>query len=198
MTATLTSRQLKAIDTKNKILSTAMTLLEEYDFSSITINMICKKADVSVGTFYYYFKSIDFIIIEAYKNFDLHIEALHTNEFFNSDPISNLKSVLDQQLKYTLTYDIKIISQFYKSQISIGNEYFTSIDRYLPFLMKSFIENAKENNLITSNLDTKDLISDLLCISRGCIYNSCLKNNTDMLVENGNKLINIYINSFEI
>jgi AcrR family transcriptional regulator len=53
----ITSRQAQAIKTRNKILKTTIDLMQKKGFDNITIETISKKAGVSVGSFYYYFKS---------------------------------------------------------------------------------------------------------------------------------------------
>ena len=61
----LTNRQVQALTTKNKIYNIAVELLEESRYENIKIENICKKAEVSVGSFYNYF---EFEVIENLKS----------------------------------------------------------------------------------------------------------------------------------
>jgi len=61
----LTNRQVQALTTKNKIYNIAVELLEESRYENIKIEDICKKAEVSVGSFYNYF---EFEVIENLKS----------------------------------------------------------------------------------------------------------------------------------
>ncbi|WP_259596222.1 TetR/AcrR family transcriptional regulator [Clostridium botulinum] len=66
----LTKRQIQAINTKNKIYNIATNLMQKEGYDNITIQNICEKAEVSVGSFYHYFESKNDILIELYKKAD--------------------------------------------------------------------------------------------------------------------------------
>ena len=50
-----TRRQEKALETKNRIYTAAINLMDRKGFENITIIDISKEAGVSVGAFYHYF-----------------------------------------------------------------------------------------------------------------------------------------------
>ncbi|MDG1622897.1 TetR/AcrR family transcriptional regulator, partial [Bacillus mobilis] len=50
----LTKRKQQALLTQNNIFLVFLNLTKEKKFENITIEDICKKANVSVGTFYHY------------------------------------------------------------------------------------------------------------------------------------------------
>ncbi|MEL7571009.1 MAG: TetR/AcrR family transcriptional regulator, partial [Eubacteriaceae bacterium] len=66
----ITSRQAQAIKTKNKILKTAIDMMQKKGFDNITIKGISKNAGVSVGSFYYYFNSKDDILLDIFHKAD--------------------------------------------------------------------------------------------------------------------------------
>ena len=51
------TRQEQALRSRQKIIDTAMLLIEEKGYSSVTIKDICEKAELSIGAFYHYFSS---------------------------------------------------------------------------------------------------------------------------------------------
>lgn len=53
----LTSRDLQAQETRQKLLDTAMDLIAREGYEAATISRICRECGVSVGTFYSYFDS---------------------------------------------------------------------------------------------------------------------------------------------
>jgi TetR/AcrR family transcriptional regulator, fatty acid metabolism regulator protein len=53
----ITKRQEQALETKERIYSAAIDLMDREGFENITIADISKKAGVSVGAFYHYFTS---------------------------------------------------------------------------------------------------------------------------------------------
>ena len=60
----MNKRQLSAIETKRKLISTALELIKEKGFDSINVEDITRKAGVAKGTFYTYFKRKEDIVLE--------------------------------------------------------------------------------------------------------------------------------------
>ena len=195
MESNLTTRQRQALKTKETILKCAMQLVSDVGFDKITINSICKKAGVSIGSFYYHFKSLDFIIIESYKAVDSYFENLDKSGYFNIDPINRINLIIKEQLKYAVSEGVDIITQFYKSQLTVGTEYFISTDRYLPKLIMNSIIEAQKDELLNTSLSPLEITADVLTISRGIIYDWCLKQGDFNLSKRGCKLVSIYIKS---
>lgn len=59
----LTSRDLQARETREKLLRTSMELIAKEGYRNVTIQRICKECGVSVGTFYQYFSAKRDIIV---------------------------------------------------------------------------------------------------------------------------------------
>ena len=66
----MTSRRFQAEETHRKIYNTAFDLMTRKGFDKITIKDISKKAGVSIGTFYHYYKSKNDILREVYQKAD--------------------------------------------------------------------------------------------------------------------------------
>ena len=58
-TPILTPRQIRTAEVKNKIVLATTALIAENGIASVTVANICKKADVSVGSFYHHFENKD-------------------------------------------------------------------------------------------------------------------------------------------
>lgn len=63
MKGKLTSRDLQARETREKVLRTSMELIAREGYRNVTIQRICKECGVSVGTFYQYFSAKRDIIV---------------------------------------------------------------------------------------------------------------------------------------
>lgn len=68
------SRKVQAEETKLHIFNTALKLLDEIGFEKITIRDIVRAADVSIGTFYYYYASKLDVFYETYYLADQYFE----------------------------------------------------------------------------------------------------------------------------
>lgn len=63
-------KQTRSIETKEKILKTALKLFCENGFYKTTTNQIAKQASVPIGSIYSYFKNKDMILLEILADYD--------------------------------------------------------------------------------------------------------------------------------
>lgn len=61
---TPTSRDLQAQQTKERLLTAAVSLVKEHGYQKVSVQQICRQASVAKGTFYLYFNSKSEIIFE--------------------------------------------------------------------------------------------------------------------------------------
>ena len=83
--------QLRSINTKEKILDTALELFCEKGYYNTTTNEIAKRAQVSIGSLYSYFKDKDTIFLEILEKYhDKFVLAketvLENNDLFKNSP----------------------------------------------------------------------------------------------------------------
>lgn len=198
MYTNLNSRQIKAIETKKKIYDTAMELMQTIGFENITINKICKGANVAVGTFYYYYKSLDFIIVEAYKELDGHFDRLEKEGCFKGNYKDRILKIVSEQISYPVRKGIKITTQFYKSQLTSDNDYFTSNERKSPMLLRSAIEEGQDLGKITKDVSSLTISNEIANIIRGTIYSWCLRKGDFDPIKEGLSTLERYFKGIEI
>src|SRR5437762_631547 len=100
MSKKMTSRQLKALETKKAIYESALKLFKEKGFDNVLIEDITSSAGTSKGSFYTYFKSKDEVFIEYYKNIDDLYEKFLMDVKDNPSPQEKLVYVLTEGIKY--------------------------------------------------------------------------------------------------
>ena len=70
-----TEKQLKSLQNKTMIYTTALRLFSEYGYNTVTVDDICEASHLSKGTFYYYFKAKeDLVILAFFQEMDLYLE----------------------------------------------------------------------------------------------------------------------------
>lgn len=198
MDSNLNSRQIKAIETKKKIYDTAMELMQTIGFENITINKICKGSNVAVGTFYYYYKSLDFIIVESYKELDDYFEKLEKEGIFEGNYKEKIFKIVSEQISYPVRKGIKITTQFYKSQLTSENEYFASSKRKSLILLRLAIKEGQDLGEITKDVSSSTIISDISNIIRGTIYSWCLGSGGFDPIKEGIGTLERYFKGIEI
>lgn len=169
-----TSRQMQAENTKAKIMLKVKTLLAKKTLDEISVNEICKQAEVSVGAFYHHFVNKSGIIVELYREIDIQFEQEIYPAMLREEPIEAIYKYLEHQCSIPSELGIDFVKNIYKAQIDYGSEFFLSEGRGLAHGLYLLLVRAKENSLIQENISVNQLASELLIMSRGIIYNWCI------------------------
>ncbi len=72
----VTNRQIQAEETKNRIYSAAIKLMDKKGFDGMTIMDIVKAAGISVGAFYHYFTTKHDILAEIFHRADIYFSTV--------------------------------------------------------------------------------------------------------------------------
>lgn len=166
----LTKRQLQAISTKKKIYNSAMELMDKRGFENTTIEDISKKADVSVGAFYHYYKSKDDIFFELYKIADEYFEKEVYAKLADKPSGEQLIIYFEHYAKYNQDRGLDAIRQLYNSK----NKNFVAQGRYMKILLEKIISDGFSKNELKSEMTTEATADFFLIFARGIIYDWCL------------------------
>ncbi|MGL5779234.1 TetR/AcrR family transcriptional regulator [Cetobacterium sp.] len=198
------SRKEQAKLTKEKILKTALDLINKKGFASVTVSEICNQAGVAKGTFYVHFESKEDIIKENYnsdmseyvlKNFDDFI--LNEYESFAKDnPNKSIKEKIIQFLKGEFMYanhvGYDLICRAYLTNLSDSingkKNYHFENRQFLP-LLKELISEGIQNKEFTKYTKLDDLIVYIESFCRGIMTTWCLSKGNFDIVDIGEKHI---------
>lgn len=75
---------------RKAIMDAVLKLMEEYEFDSLTVRMICDTANISTGTFYHYFTDKNALIHEILGEIDGYLEEQAADQLTNDDEYENL------------------------------------------------------------------------------------------------------------
>jgi TetR/AcrR family fatty acid metabolism transcriptional regulator len=168
----LNSRQQQAINTKNKLYNIALELIDTKGYDNIKIDDICKKAQVSVGSFYNYFKSKNDILIEIYKRGDDYFRNEVANHIDNPNAADQILEYFRYYAKYNVTSGIDMTKQLYTSH----NKLFIAKNRYMQVLLQNIIQIGQEKNQLVKDFTPEEITEYLFIAARGVVYNWCLHN----------------------
>ncbi|MBP2659518.1 MAG: TetR family transcriptional regulator [Firmicutes bacterium] len=166
----LNSRQQQAIHTKNKLYNIALELIDAKGYDNIKIDDICKKAEVSVGSFYNYFKSKNDILIEIYKRGDDYFRNEVANKIDNPNAADQILDYFRYYAKYNVTSGIDTTKQLYTSH----NKLFIAKKRYMQVLLQDIIQKGQARNQLVKDLTPEEITEYLFIAARGVVYNWCL------------------------
>lgn len=114
-------RKINFVKTRTTILKAVLNLLKEKDFSSITIDEICQRAQISRGTFFNYFSTKEHVFHYYLRIFTIKI-ALRIKNWKKGksfkDKINEIYKWFNEETQYS-----KFINNFFNFLITVGEEY---------------------------------------------------------------------------
>lgn len=187
-----TNRAKQALATKNRILSEGRKLILKKGFDDVTVDEISKKANVTVGTFYHYFRSKDEIILGLLPNVEDYYKKVRSENSGSLKKIIGYYTWFNNEIIRT-NVPPDLIIQLFSSQklLSMLEE-----DRIV-----SGIELIIEGQI--SGTVTKDYfpayISKLIFSStRGICFHWAMHPNSISLVDATAEIVTRLVNSFAV
>ncbi|MBU3154840.1 TetR/AcrR family transcriptional regulator [Clostridium estertheticum] len=189
----LNNRQLQALNTKNKIYKSAIDLMDKKGYKNIKIQDICKKAGVSVGSFYNCFKSKNEILIEIYKRADEYFIKEVANNIYCDNATNEIIKYFDYYAKYNVQVGIDTMKLLYNS----NNKLFITKGRDMQNLLNIIIERGQEKNELSNEMSKESITEYLFIAARGVVYNWCLYDGKFDLLEAMNEYMKRFIIIFK-
>ena len=170
MTAKLTNRQKQALRTKNKIFDVTVELISENGFSNVNIEDICKAADVSVGTFYNYYKSKNEVFYELYSRADDFFKDKVDDSLHTADTMESILEYFDCYSVYCMKTGVHTMTQM----MNASNKNFNITGRYMQGLLIDIFQRGLDNGNIKSEKSAIELCDFYFIIARGVLFDWCL------------------------
>lgn len=191
-------RAVKSQQTREQIYQAALSLLHEYGYQYITINNICKVANVSTGTFYHYFESKDALMsnffVEAYRAF------LKDREQSCEDPVDDIIQYFCYYSSFCQQQGLDFVRNFYmpfnhsmNMRRGVSEEGGT-VPGFANTAAK--IRTAIEMGLVQENVDADQLAEDLCIIEKGCIYEWCISDGSFEVRALTERLLKNYLRAY--
>lgn len=155
----MTSRQVRAVETRKKILNAAKVLIAEKGFENTSIDDIVKEAGVSIGSFYTYFKKKEDVVEELNKT-DFYRLAEIVNGMKDKDILDRLRYYCGHFLGDIEETGIEICRQWVRNNLSpnnmlLGREEITKY-RFDYRAVQSILEEAVKRGELKSNVPIDD------------------------------------------
>ncbi|ACO29085.1 MULTISPECIES: TetR/AcrR family transcriptional regulator [Bacillus] len=165
----LTKRKQQALLTQSNIFLVFLNLTKEKKFENITIEDICKKANVSVGTFYHYFSSKEDIYKKLFQQIE---ENLHV-ELENIAQHATAQRTILNFFQCIAEYTTKL-----ELHINLLNDYNKRIFTYQPSLiyktLNDFVYKGQLEKELTNDMSVEEITTYLFIIARGLILDWCV------------------------
>lgn len=175
----LTKRDQQRIETRQRIFNTAVDLFTRKGYTKVSVNDICKKAGVSKGTFYYYFKSKSQVLSEHFLKIDefyaVLIEQLEKKE---KSPTRRLVTFTIKSFSYVNDLGVKIIKVIWQSQIDPLEKKPDMANSRRPVyrILERLIREGQEKGELRRDVSAETMTDLYVRCYRGIIYEWCLQN----------------------
>jgi TetR/AcrR family transcriptional regulator, transcriptional repressor for nem operon len=178
-------------DTKQKLLDTAVTLIWESSYGSISVDDICNRAGVNKGSFYYAFKSKSDLAAAAFEDHWNKKRGM-MDQIFSSQvpPLERLERYCDRMVEDQLVKYEKFGKLCGCPFASIGSELSTQdeqirkkahelSERSMKYLACTLRDAAAEG--ILEAKDPVELARQVFCYATGLIMQAKIENNPEPL-----------------
>jgi TetR/AcrR family fatty acid metabolism transcriptional regulator len=171
-------RAKQSLLTHQTIFVTSLSLFSKKGYGAVTINDICRKAGVSVGTFYLHFKSKEEVILEQFFKINNHLRQDILPQLSDiQNPIDKLEFLSDGVLTYTNNIGKGNIQVVFQSQISSTTKSAVmGLERGILFdTVYSIVEEGLQKGIFKMEFNASEITRIMLMSMRGTIYEWCLQ-----------------------
>ena len=187
--AKITSRAKQAEITKNNIYECGVKLIRKHGFDKVTIEQIAKEAGVSVGTYYYYFKSKFDLFSETFKRADLYFKTHVSGQLKAKDCPDKIIEFFDRYVDFNYMDGVDMVKKLYKSD----NKMFITKGRDMQNILQTIIEEGQTKAQIQSKESAAEITNMLFVAARGVVYDWCLFDGKIDLKKKMNKIISVMV-----
>ena len=178
-------------DTKTKLLQTALELIWESSYGSVSVDDICHRAGVNKGSFYYAFKSKSDLAVAAFEHHWNKKRPL-LDEIFSSQvtPLTRLENYCDYVVRDQVAKYEQIGKLCGCPFSSIGSELSTQDEQIrrkaheLAERSMKYLSATLRDAIAEGSIDAKDpveLAREVFCYAKGLIMQAKIENNPDIL-----------------
>ena len=178
----LTNRQKKALETREKLLKTSLELFHKHGFEHVSIDQITKACHVSKGTFYTHFPSKYDVILEKFKELDSFYSTVEKTINRSLPASEKILILYEEQMNYlTNVVGKDLLRTVYTAAMTNHVEqehYLISPQRKIFQIINSYIEEGIQQG---------EFRADLQITQMQAIIQRCMRANVyDWLIHNEN------------
>lgn len=179
--ATLTPRNLKALENRNRIVEAAKRLVNERGYDNVTVNDIVAECGLTKGAFYYHFKSKNEVVFQLDRSrFTNVIDEIESSGL--TDPLEKMVSYIRKWHSY-MDEDTRHYSQDWLRQnlnpeqrhAAYGNTSAFGID--LDYI-RNYLEQAVESGYLKPETPVDDLAKMVAYCMYGSFCERCLSDDS--------------------
>lgn len=185
-----TLRALNAIETKNKLLQSALKLFTKHGFDKVTVEDITNHAGVSKGTFYNHFNTKEQVLVEQFDS----IDAFYGKTLGGVDPTMSASArallFIDAMCRFCgEVWGLSFLKIVYMNQISIGERpsMLLKKERFFYKILEQIVQQGRDDGEFRTDMPFEDQVYLFASTARSLLYEWCLHDGGFDLREGGRK-----------
>jgi TetR/AcrR family transcriptional regulator, fatty acid metabolism regulator protein len=172
----LNKRSQQAQETKQRIFDVASELIIIKGLDNVTLEEISRKAGVSKGLFYHYFKSKSDLIVETYKIIDTDFDKELMDLDVKTSQMDRVLFTVNFMARRANEAGMDYTKQIYKGQLDTVPGLWTSKTRPFFKTMHDSIAALQEQGILDTKIRADEYAHFMMAIARGVLYDWCLNN----------------------
>lgn len=186
-------KTIKAENTAKAIRTEAFRLMDTYGYEGISIQMICRNCNISVGTFYNYFSSKEELSRELTRENDQWFEEKIQTELQTEDPCKFLYTFFDMYGEM----NERIGTDFYNRTVGRRKrDPKVEANRPMHRVLEEFIWRKQQEGLIRKEKRASDIADQFFALVRGIILDWCGLNGQYNLRPEIHEVVRILLNYY--
>ncbi|MDR1319786.1 MAG: TetR/AcrR family transcriptional regulator [Treponema sp.] len=165
MNKKVTSRTLKALETRKNILECGIRLIGEKGIDKVSIEEIAKAAGVSVGTFYYYYPSKKELLQGMPWRIDKYFEQEVVEKLTAESCAENIKTFFYYYARHTKMHGWQIIKNLFITDTA----FVISDKRYLQLVLLDLVNKGQNSGEVSCGLSAKQIMRLMLIAAHGVV-----------------------------
>lgn len=187
------------ISTKDKIIQTAWSLFRRKGFEATTLEDIITAANISKGSFYYYFDRKDALLDTLATIFDREYEKLKKKldpEMNSYDKLLSINYAMHKFIEDQI--DVNLLSSLYSTQVfSKGNSSLLDQNRTYYKLVAEILEEGQKRGQITKSKSVREISKYYSLCERALVSDWCLEKGSYSLVEYSREYLPLMMQAFK-
>ena len=190
LTPTMTRAE-KSAQTRQKIIDTALTLLQQRGYEQVTVRNICTLAHVSNGTFYHFFDSKDDLMGEylnmSQKEFTADLDKIGILEYI----VEGYQYLANDYVEL----GVEFTSNFYSPKNQAFNIHTRKPGSYMRDLYYQPLIEARRPGYIQPEYSIETIVHDIQVIVIGNVFEWCVLKGITDLKSDLTRTLRHYLNS---
>ena len=175
----MTKRELQRMETRQRLHDTAIDLFTRKGFTKVSVDDICKQVGVSKGTFYYYFKTKDQVLLEEFLKIDQFlVDTVKELTKKYKSPTRILTEMIALGFEYVNNIGAKTLKVIYSSEIDPARKKpgMASPRRPLKQLIEKLVREGQEQGELRGDVSVETMTDIWIRFYRGVMYEWCVEN----------------------